>query len=85
MPARMVSPPVVMQLAQGRLVLQALPVLCRALFGAPLPYPPASAPDYLGRAKPAGPRLTYGAPGEEWKPGECPRGTAHRGGWCGPQ
>ncbi|KAB0396296.1 hypothetical protein E2I00_015531 [Balaenoptera physalus] len=36
----------------------------RALSGAPLPYPPPSAPDYLGWAKPEGPCLAYGAPGD---------------------
>lgn len=65
--------------------LPARPGLCRALSGAPRPCPPPSAPDYLGWAKPAGPGLAHGAPGEERQPGQCPRGTAHCGGWRGPQ
>lgn len=69
----------------GLAAFQPLPGLYRALCGAPLPYPPPSASDYLGWPNPAGPGLTHGAPGEEWQPGQCPRGTAHSGGWRGPQ
>lgn len=62
-----------------------LPVFRRALSGASLPYAPTSAPDYLGRSKLPGPSFTHGAPGEKRQSGQCPRGTAHRGGWRGPQ
>lgn len=68
-----------------RAALQPLPGFCRAPPGAPLPHPPPSAPDDVGRPKPAGPGVPHGAPGEERQPGQRPGGTAHGGGGRGPQ